>query len=401
MTTNFNTSLSEFGEKFVTRAAPLTAEEKSENRSTLYTNLVAEFFEQLILFDRVAIKIEQDNIPLAILIEQLGLELVLECIQDGTIELWLWTQVIFITGGMEGKGIHDDSYIKGIPPLSVGRLSSRAHSDPEKSVMQCFKWMSHIYSNEERKRFAQKVAHRIKLDTDDIANPSRNLILAAYKANDLATCGLPFNKDPNDLNYQERKTFMKLASDVIDTTFLASHNFTSFNKYNSTLIAQSSLDKIGKAFKLKDGLTRIIELEKVPDLRSVFIQRKIDFYNAVKFRNTAVSKKFRAWLSTATDSKDIEYITKQYIDELVSQNGFFDSNKAKLLKTIAMTTTGVGLGAILAKKFGTNPATSIAIEGGLGLALGSFEDFILGKLGKGWTPRMFIDAYKNELTKFE
>lgn len=401
MTTNYNTKFSEFGEKFFQGFAPLSPEERAADKQALYREFLAEFFEQLLLFDKIAIKIERDNVPLAILINELGLDLVYECVRDGTIELWLWTQAIFITGGMEGKGVDDDSYLKGIPPLSVGRLSSPQHSDPEESIKQCFNWVGYKYSRQDKRRFIQKISYRIRRDEDDFANKARDLIIDAYKANHLANIGLPFIKHPNDLNYQERVKFMDLASDVIDTSFLAAQNYTSFNKYNSTLIAQSSLDKIAKAYKIQGGLNEITKLEKLPDLKSIFLDRKIDFYNAVKFRNKQVSKKFRDWLSTATDSQEIEYITKQYVDELVKENGYFDSKKGKFLKTLSMTTVGAGLGLLGMPGAGVGATIAKGIDFASDLALGSFDAFILDKLGKGWKPRLFMDELRKEIHKFD
>lgn len=403
MATNYNTRFSEFGQKFFQGAAPLTAEEKAADKRRLYDEFLAEFFEQLLLFDRIAIKIEKDNIPLAILINELGLDLVYECVRDGTIELWLWTQAIFITGGMEGKGVHDESYLKGIPPLSVGRLSSPQHSDPEESIKQCFKWVGYKYSKEERRRFIQKVSYRMRRDEKDFAVEARGLLIDAYKANHLASVGLPYKREPNDLNYEERIKFMNLASDIIDTSFLAAEGYTSFNKYNSTLIAQSSLEKIAKAYKIQGGLNEIIKLEKLPDLRSVFLERKIDFYNAVKFRNKTISKRFREWLSTATASHEVEYITKQYIDELVKESGFFDSKRGKLFKTVSMTTVGAGLGLLLGgpEASATGALLAKAMDYGSDLALGSFDAFILEKLGKGWKPRLFIDELRKEISRFD
>lgn len=68
MTTNYNTKFSEFGEKFFQGFVPLSPEEKAADKKALYQQFLAEFFEQLLLFDRIAIKIERDNVPLAILI---------------------------------------------------------------------------------------------------------------------------------------------------------------------------------------------------------------------------------------------------------------------------------------------------------------------------------------------
>jgi len=398
--TNFNTKFTDFGQKYFLGEAIVTEDER-KNAKHLYKVFLAEFFEQLLLFDKVSIQIKGNNIALAILINELGLDLVQECVEDGTIELWLWTQQIFVTSGFEGKGEHDETLLKGIPPVGAAKYTSPQHSVPDDVLQHCFQWVGLKYPRNERRRFIRAVASKMKHDSTNFADHSTKFVISAYESNLLGELGLPFEKNANDFNFQERLKLLELASDITYTSFLASENYTSYNKFKSTLIAQKSLDKIAKALKVQAGLNKIIKLEGMPDLQSIFINNKIDFNTAVRIRKKKISKNFRDWLSTATDKSEIEYITKLYIDEITHSKGVFDSNKGKIIKTISLATIGGSIGflagGITGSAVGVTASKIVDLVADLGL--GFFDSFILEKLNTGWTPRMFLDEIRNEIAE--
>jgi len=84
-TTVFNDRLEFFGQRYLTNKYPIpnNAKYSEENQKRI---LLAELFEQFLLFDRIAIKTSKNNLPLYFLIKELGIHKVVELLERNVLD---------------------------------------------------------------------------------------------------------------------------------------------------------------------------------------------------------------------------------------------------------------------------------------------------------------------------
>jgi len=150
----FNDQLSLYGERYITKVAPIPfGAEYSEDIQK--RKLMALLFEQFLLFDKIAIKIDMQNLELFFLIKELGINKVEELLDYGTIKLVLWTPtIVMLTGTQLPDGSVDQSTIIGRPPLVSGFVSDE-FSDPEKNIERL---LGYFNLHKERKKTFKKRA---------------------------------------------------------------------------------------------------------------------------------------------------------------------------------------------------------------------------------------------------
>src|SRR5690606_10040192 len=85
--------------------------------------ILAIFFEQLLLFDSIVISTDKDNFSLTFLISKLGLETVERLIRSGYIKFSIKSAIIVTgTGYQREDGSIDESVIYSQPPIVGGVL---------------------------------------------------------------------------------------------------------------------------------------------------------------------------------------------------------------------------------------------------------------------------------------
>jgi hypothetical protein len=108
---------------------PLSPEEGTIDDVKLRTE--AELFEQFLLFEKLAIRVERENFGLRFLIQTFGYKKVRELLDRDLISFVLWTPAFFTTTGQrEEDGTVDHSKILGTPPLYAGSFQP-GDVDPE------------------------------------------------------------------------------------------------------------------------------------------------------------------------------------------------------------------------------------------------------------------------------
>jgi hypothetical protein len=73
-------------------------------RSVAYKECLLDFSEQLLLFDRISIKVERENLGLFVLVNELGIKQVIDLINEGVVSFTYWTPVITMGLGQFGAG---------------------------------------------------------------------------------------------------------------------------------------------------------------------------------------------------------------------------------------------------------------------------------------------------------
>lgn len=385
----FNDQLELYGQRFITKVAPIP-EGEILDAEIQKRKILALLFEQFLLFDRVAIKIDQQNLPLYFLIKEIGIDKVQELIERGIIIPVLWTPGIYmLTGTRREDGTTDESTIIGKPPFVSGFISD---IDPEKNIE---KLLSYFQLTPTRKKsFKRSVAKKYILPNNDLAGQSVEIVMDAYNKNRFASLNLPADKKPEDLNIDERSILYTFGHQVLETSVLAEKMYKSYDKYTNLHLTQEAVKIIESAYHVSENTSKILTLEHIADLKNLAFENKIPFERVFDIRYKSDIKKYRKWINEVSVDNDSEYITKQYIDEVTGKSKFIESNKGKFLRTVGMLGVGTGIGALLTGGGGALAGAAVGKAADLGLSL--FDTYVLDGVLKGWNPRMFVDRIKIE-----
>ena len=348
--------------------------------------IIAGLFEQLLIFDRITISTNRLNFTLFFLISRLGINTVERLFDNGYIKLMIWSPLIVTGGGRQRKdGSMDESVIYGQPPVVAAALGEK-DIDPEENI---HKALSYFNIHRDRKRNFTRKAQKNYLVPDgmEFSKDSAKLVIDAYQNNTLATLGLPFDKEPNQLDLKQRQMLLNLGQNVLETAILSKYNFKSYENYANYEICKQNLIHIGKAFNIAENTSRILKLENLPDLKTLYLNENLQFDDIFKIRHLSNVKFYRKWINEVGEDTNAQEITKEYLNEIKGNSKFFDSTEGKFLKNLGLFGINTVLGATIA-----GPAGVVA-----GYALGLLETFWLDSILKGKNPSMFIDNIKKHM----
>jgi hypothetical protein len=149
-----------------------------------------------------------------------------------------------------------------------------------------------------------------------------------------------------------------------------------------------------------EGFSSVSKIEGLPDLKALFDELHEPLKRMPEIRKTNNARLFREWLEkTAGETPDPDMV-KAYLDAISERKGVLDSAPRKLLKTIVMAAVGMGAGAAAASYAGPVVGAGVGMaaaagekiaEFGTETALGMLDSFLLERVTKGWSPRMFFD----------
>lgn len=381
--TLLNSDINSFARKFLVADAELTPTDLAQFE-VKHNESIALMMEQLMLFDKVSFKVYGENIPLAMMIKQLGVKGLENLLEQGALEFLLWTPVV----------TYNITELPYVLPLQSGTQTSPVHCEPEESIRAGFQWLSDPPSDRVLKNLKKKLIDVYKIPDKTFGANSAKLTLDAYGSDKLAGLGMPFVTEATKLSLEQRKQLGGLAQNVLETTVLSSFGYSSYDKYENLSLSSISFDRIQAAAKIQENVSKLYELENLPDLKMLFLQQKLDTDTVLKFRAGSNSRKFREWLYTQSSSIDAKDITKEYIDSLANSKGFFEKTGGKFVKTISLYTLGTGIGALIGGIPGSVLGGSVAklIEPVADIGLDMVDTYFLEGLIKGWNPRMYFDS---------
>lgn len=346
--------------------------------------IIAGLFEQLLIFDQVTISTNRLNFALFFLIKKLGINTVERLFENGYIQILLWTPFIVCASGHQREdGTIDESVIYGKPPLSGGSITSN-DLNPEDNINQA---LSPFNLNRERRRIFTRIASKYYIIPDGLrfAGDSAKIVIDSYEKNNLAGLGLPYEKESTQLNLNERSTLLTLGHKVLETAILSEYGLKSFESYEHYKICDENLKNIGKAYQLTENTSKILKVENLPDLKSLFIHEKLRFDDLFQLRHLSSAKYYRKWINEISESVDAQEISKEYINQIKGSNKFFNTDGGKLLRNLGIFGISTGLGSAI-----LGPIGSAA-----GLALGLLDTFVLENLLKGKNPSIFIEDLRS------
>jgi hypothetical protein len=365
------------------QGTPLTKEDLASfdvNRK----KVEAEIFENLALFDQINFKVYGENIPLALLLRLLGEQGVDQLIDQGALKFTLWTPMV---AQMVEK-------IDGIDPIMSGVLSSKAHTDPEESIELGLNWLEPKPDRTKRRKLSRKLRDLYILPSTDLPKNAVDLTKSAYQSGRLDHFGFNHSSTPyRTVTKEETTRLLKCTDDLLEYTYMLSNGLTSFSKSEFYEFFILSQERISMASEQTSAFSKISSIEQFPDLQSLHAQLYKPYDKIIEVRSKRNARKFRAWLNEKSDAETKTEITKEYIDAIVNQKGFFQTRTGKLTKTIAMASIGSGIGALVAGVPGsvTGAALIKAAEPAVDFAIDLVDEFLLDGLTKGWSPRVFVD----------
>ena len=360
--------------------------------------ILAGLFEQLLIFDKITISTGRLNFPLAFLISKLGLKSVERLIEAGYIRFMIYAPMIVTSTGM-GKedGTVDDSVIYGQPPIAAGSLSDE-DLEPERNIHYALSNFG--LSKDIKRKFTKKaIKNYVVPDGMAISTNSEKLIIEAYLNNNLATLGLPFEKDPTQLNLEQRGILLSLGHKIIETSILSKYNLKSFENFEHYAICEQNFSNIGKAFNISNNTTEILKIENLPNLKALFLNEKLDFDSVFKIRHLSTAKYYRKWINEVGENANLYEVTEEYLNQIKGNTKFFETTKGKFLKNIGLFGVTSVLGTLIGGNIGAITGTAVgkAIEPAVDYGSGLLETFWLDNLLEGRNPSMFIDTIKKEI----
>ena len=348
--------------------------------------IIAGLFEQLLIFDKITITTNRVNFALAFLISKLGINTVEKLFELGYIRILLWSPVIMTGSGREqADGTIDKSVIYGQPPIAAGSLGDK-DLDPEENIHNA---ITHFNFHRDRRRiFTKKAAKNYIIPNGmEFSTGSAKVVIDAYESNNLAGLGLPFEKESDQLDLEQRQQLLGLGHKVLETAILSKYGFKSFENYEHFKICEQNLDNIGKAYNVSEGTAAILNLENLPDLKCLFINENIQFEDLFTLRHLSNAKYFRKWINEISESSNAIEITKEYINQIKGSNKFFTSREGKLIRNLGMFGASTALGVAVA-----GPVGAVA-----GFGLGLLDTFVLDGILIGKNPSMFIDDLRGSI----
>jgi len=368
---------SSFGEPSALDYTRLTEQQENE--------ILAGLFEQLLLFDKIVLTTNRVNFTLLLLIKRLGINVVERMFQLGYIEMMIWTPMLFTGRGRQAEdGSMDESVIMGQTPIAAGSLSEE-DTDPEKNIDKA---LSRFQFHRDRRRIFTRIARDkyIVPNGMEYSGGAADMVIDAYTNNHLSALGLPFGKDPDQLEPKDREVLLDLSNGILETAIVGKYNLKSFENYDRYAIGNQSFENIGKAYKVVGNSTELFKLEGLPDLKKLVLSERLIFDDVFKLRHAPTAKYYRGWINQIGENADASEITKEYLNEIKGKGKFFNTTEGRFLKTLTMFGIGTALGTVLGA-FSAGAAT---------LGLGMFDTYMLENLLKGNNPSMFIDQVKLE-----
>jgi len=383
--TVFNANLELYCLRYISRVAPIT-DDPEFKQDIQRARMIALVFEQFLLFDKVAIKLDRTGVALVFLIDELGLNDLEALLERKVIELVLWTPLIFTGKGIpNADGTYNLEEVLGTPPI-VSANYIKQDLDPNVSLDGALRYFK---IDRDRRRIFKRIASKQYVYPNQTAENAVQLTMDAYDKNYLAPLGLPYSTKPELFDFDQRSQISELSHDILETSVLAELGYVSYDKYSSLSLTQSSVKTIESGLKVSDNTSEILQLENLPNIQALVMSGVLGMKDLLTLRNKGVVKDYRVWINNVSKSGDYTKISKEYIDEVIGKRNFMESTGGKFLRTTGMFGVGLGIGVALGGPVGA--ALGLVGVKAVELGLSLFDTFTLDGILKGWNPRMFVD----------
>jgi len=240
------------------------------------------------------------------------------------------------------------------------------------------------------------------LPTDlDLAPAAVSLAHSGYGLGRFSGLGLPPNKELVELDKAERALLAGFATELRDLAFLSHFKMETVDELVITRVCDDSLAKLTEARKLASAEAQLFQIENVPSFAQLLASRVISVTDIPTMRQNPHASRFRRWLRDATESADAADIARQYLDAVTRRKGIFNSTTGKIGKTLGVSALSTAAGALIGGPVGAAVGGTIgaAIPTVLDVSLDVIDEFVLGRVLEGWSPRNYFDKVVRPVLK--
>lgn len=388
----FNTELNDLCRKYLIKGPVELTHNETLEFPKKYNEIKSSIFESFILNKEINFKIEGENIPLCVLVNEIGLRGIEELIDDNALSFTLWEPMIF----------HMTDKIDGLIPIAAGRYNSGPYVDPEESINLGLGFMRSPLKKGEIRSLTRKIRDLYLFVPKGIENDCVSITMSALESGKLESLGLPAqDKINNNLSAEEKNTLSKCASDLLSYKYLVRKHASASPTSNVQILLNDSIKK-PLAMSKENIFSAILKLEDFPDIKASFQSMGLPMDELIRVRKNKNSKKFRKWLNTFNSISDPIEAQRYYLESIQNPKGLFDSFLGKSTKSIAMMILGAYVGAQVDTSIGPYVgALGSKVAGPItDYILDMADEYLLAELTKGWTPKIFIDDIKQLSFKY-
>jgi hypothetical protein len=237
MQTAFYPSLGELCTKYLVKRNPGLPPHELAQFFSKIADEQKQLFEQFLLFDTLAIRIREDNLPLPLLLRFFGEHGLEELIEHGALRFLQWRPTI----------LHMVTDTPGVNALAYGDMKS------------------------------------------------------AYTSGKLSKLGLPPVEPITNMPKEKRGRMNSCASEAMDYSYVMDKGMTSLTNYAFFSLLDDSREKLKARPDMVGAFNELAKVEDFPDLKALFPQLADPLKQVPKLRAKASSIKFRKWLAEATE----------------------------------------------------------------------------------------------------
>lgn len=389
----FNDEINEFCRKYFIKRQVEPTRLEIEQFPMKYRELKSSLFESFVLNDEVNFKVEGENIPLCLLLNEIGLKGVESLVDENALSFTLWTPLV----------MYLEQNIKGVHPLCSGRHDSGPYVDPEESIIKGLSFMKIPLKRRESRSLTRKIRDLYFSVPEGIEHDCVSFAHSALESGKLKKIGLSLNgREKDELSTSEKKTLVRCASDLLGYKYVVKKHAATSVTSNIQFLLEDSITKIENMSK--EGISSsILQFEDFPDLKAIFESIGQPMDEILKFRANKNSRKFRGWLKTINNSTSAAEVQRLYTESVLRPSGFFQTRWGKTTKYIAMAVAGYYAGKYIQPEVGDvlGPILAPKLAGPISdVIFDAADNYLIGHITKGWTPKVFIDDVKDLKFKY-
>jgi hypothetical protein len=210
----------DFARKYLFKNIPVSSEDAARFPAS-HQHLKSSLFENLMLFDKLSMKVYGENLSLPIMLGFMETKEVEALIEQDALEFVLWTPFIG----------HWQSDIPGVDPLVSGIQTDSVFTDPEASLEAGFKFFSKPLKRREKRALIRKARDCCIVPKPELSHSAVALARSAYSSERLDIYGFNAKEVPLfDLKLPERKILGKCAEDLLEFSFLLESGMMSLHE---------------------------------------------------------------------------------------------------------------------------------------------------------------------------
>jgi hypothetical protein len=349
-------------------------------------------FEQLLLFDVVNLNITGPNFITPLMYNFMGPKALEELLEQKALSFVIWQPQPMMS--------HQDGKVAA---TFVGRIGDGQGSEVD--IEKIIDIGLHLHPTNMGVSY-KKVLRRKLIKCHSLLDPKlpeSAWIIAgkALSAGSLQCFGLSSREEsPVGLPVAEGEILLRAAESLLEYRYLLVNGMTSHNNAGVFDLIDVGLDNLRKRKSPVEKYYIVANFEKFPNLRALFSEVDKPFHRIARFRKSYTARRFREWLSSASDpGSDVELI-REYVDACGNRKGLFESAPAKFVKLVSMIgishLAGAEAAAIASGLLTSIPAQVIdeVLKTAAEFGTGVVESFVIDNLKVGWTPKAYFDGLR-------